>query len=187
MVLHRSRWALAGTLALWVAGCAADAADEAQSEIADELAPAQALVVTQADVTSADQGSTPARPTEPTRPAVDEDDQNDERGSTGSTGSSGRADPRATGGSWDAASVARFCFLLDERMQFLCRVTLTDCTKPARPLDIFTQVLCQLRGFLPGAPSSTSSPSSSGSSDTSSASSGRANPSPSPSTGSSGI
>lgn len=177
MVLHRSKAALAGALALMGVGCAADMADDAQSELMDtteEAAPAQALLM-QADVSSADNGSSSAGPSgssgssgsgrapvQPVQPRDDEEEEDDNQG---------RASPTSptSGSNWDAASVARFCFLLDQRMQFLCRVTLTDCTKPARPLDIFTQVLCQLRGFTPGAPASTPS--------SSSDSNGRASPS----------
>ena len=164
MGLHRTKWALAGALALMVVGCAADAADDGQIETAeDDTAPAAALVLTQSDVTSADEGTSVARPTTPTAPSGLGDETEGDDGEWGGSDPSGgnttpaRPDPARSGGAWDAASVSRFCFLLDQRMQFLCRVTLTDCTKPARPLDIFTQVLCQLRGFLPGAPSSSTS------------------------------
>ena len=52
------------------------------------------------------------------------------------------------GNTWDASSVSRWCSLLDDRQaEFLCKVTLADCEKPR---DVFTQILCQLRGLADG-------------------------------------
>jgi len=118
MVLIRK--GMLGVLALACLACGDDGADTGEAE-----PTAASALVAQPDVALVENG----------------DDLSAQWSGWGSRSS---AEPS---GGWDASSVANWCFLLDDRAAFLCKVTFADCE---RPRDTFTKILCELKGFIGG-------------------------------------